>query len=295
MKTLRHALEAILIRILFALLGCIGIDAASAFGSWMARHIAKFHKSDRLARANLAQAMPELTSAEIDAIMEGVWDNLGRTVAEYPFLTRPIMTQRMRVIGEEVFEQVRASGKSALFVSGHFANWELAPKTAGIFNLPLVLIYRPANNTMVDGIIRKTRLAYASAMFPKGRKGAVELIRAIKEHKPIGMLVDQKLNDGIAVPFFGRDAMTAPATAELALKYDLPIYMAQVVREKGAHFTVTMSAPLQFEKTGDRKQDVYTIMLRINQIFEDWARQHPDQWFWVHRRWPKPQDIQAAP
>jgi KDO2-lipid IV(A) lauroyltransferase len=235
-------------------------------------------------------AMPELTPERTDEIMLGVWDNLGRTVAEYPYLSRSIMAQRMKVLGSEVFDEVRASGKSALFVGGHFANWELAPKTAGLHNLPLVLIYRPANNTLVDGIIRKTRLTFAQSMFAKGRKGAQELIKAIKEHKPIGMLVDQKLNDGIAVPFFGHDAMTAPAVAELALKYDLPIYMAQVVREKGAHFTVTMHPHLQFEKTGDRKQDVYSMMRRINDTFEDWARQHPEQWFWVHRRWPKPQD-----
>lgn len=287
MKKLRYALEALVIRAVFFALGCLTIDAASAVGSFLARHVARFHKSDKLARMNLKRAFPDMDDATLNATITAMWDNLGRTIGEYPFLTRPIMQERMQIIGSEVFEEVRASGKSALFVSGHFANWELAPKTADIFNLPLVLIYRPANNYMVDGIIRQTRLHYAQAMFPKGRKGAMELIKAIKEHKPIGMLVDQKLNDGIPVPFFRRDAMTAPATAELALKYDLPIYMAQVVRNNGAHFTVTMSAPLQFEKTGDRKTDVYTIMHRINEIFEAWAREHPAQWFWVHRRWPK--------
>ena len=92
--------------------------------------------------------------------------------------------------------------------------------------------------------------------------------------------------DDIA-PFFGHDAMTASATAELALKYDLPIYMAQVVRRHGAHFTVTMHPPLQFTRTGDKHTDVMTIMKAINQIFEAWVREHPAQWFWVHRRWPK--------
>ena len=287
MKQCRYIIEALLVRLCFAILRALPLDTASFIGGWLGRHLGHLHKSDRIARANIALTMPELSPQEVNTIIRDMWDNLGRTMGEYPHLTSPEMAKRMHIIGQEHFETVRHSGKSCLFVAGHFANWELAPKTAGLCNLPLVLIYRHANNAMVDGIIRDTRLSYAQSMFPKGRKGATELIKAIRAGQPIGMLVDQKMNQGIAIPFMGYDAMTAPATAELALKYNLPIYMAEVVREKGAHFTITMHPPLQFSATGDKQQDVIQLMTIINQTFEGWVRKRPAQWFWVHRRWPK--------
>jgi Kdo2-lipid IVA lauroyltransferase/acyltransferase len=287
MKKIRYVLEAIGVRIFFVLLRTMSLDTASSIGGWLGRHLGPLHKSDRIARANLAKIMPELSREQIEQIIRDMWDNLGRTMGEYPHLTNATMAERMQVIGHEHFETARNSGTSSLFIGGHFANWELAPKSAGLYGYPLVLIYRQANNAMVDGIIRNTRLSFAQSMFPKGRKGAIELIKAIREARPIGMLVDQKMNEGVAIPFMGQDAMTATATAELALKYDLPIYMAQVIRLKGAHFRVIIHPPLQITSTHDKQQDVLNTMTTINQIFEQWVREHPAQWFWVHRRWPK--------
>jgi KDO2-lipid IV(A) lauroyltransferase len=123
-------------------------------------------------------------------------------------------------------------------------------------------------------------------MFPKGTRGAVKMARAIKNNEAIAMLIDQKMNDGIAVPFFGVDAMTAPAIAQLALRYDLPILPAYVLRKGGAHFEAHMFPALKYEKTGDTEKDTLTIMTAINTMLEGWIRAHPEQWFWVHRRWP---------
>ncbi len=124
-------------------------------------------------------------------------------------------------------------------------------------------------------------------MLPKGGQGAVRLLRAIKNGQSLAMLVDQKMNDGIAVPFFGRDAMTAPAIAEFALRYDMPIIPVRVVRTKGCHFEATVYPPLEYEKTGDEEKDSLIIMTKINALLESWIREHPAQWFWVHKRWPK--------
>ena len=100
------------------------------------------------------------------------------------------------------------------------------------------------------------------------------------------MLVDQKLNDGIAVPFFGRDAMTAPALAQLALKYRCPVVPARLERLDGARFRLTFQPPMELPDTGDREADVFETMRRVNAIFEDWIRARPEQWLWLHRRWP---------
>ncbi len=100
------------------------------------------------------------------------------------------------------------------------------------------------------------------------------------------MLVDQKMNDGIAVPFFGRPAMTAPALAELALRHNCPVVAARVTRVKGANFKMTALPPVRFEKTGDHKADVLAAMTQINNQVEQWVRDTPEQWLWLHNRWP---------
>ena len=102
----------------------------------------------------------------------------------------------------------------------------------------------------------------------------------------MAMLIDQKMNDGIAVPFFGRDAMTAPAIAEFALRYDMPLIPVRAVRTKDCHFEVTIYPPLAYEKTGDDEKDILAIMTQINAQLESWIREYPEQWFWVHKRWP---------
>ena len=101
------------------------------------------------------------------------------------------------------------------------------------------------------------------------------------------MLVDQKYNEGIPVPFFGRDAMTAPTVAELALRFQVPLVPARVERLKGARFRLTLLPPLDLPNSGDRAADVHTVMSQVNALFESWIRDRPEQWLWLHRRWPK--------
>jgi KDO2-lipid IV(A) lauroyltransferase len=100
------------------------------------------------------------------------------------------------------------------------------------------------------------------------------------------LLVDQKLNDGIAVPFFGRPAMTAPALALLALHFDCTVLPARVERLHGAHFRLTIEPPLSLARTGNRTADAAALMTEVNRTLERWIRHRPDQWFWLHRRWP---------
>ncbi|MDH3335374.1 MAG: lauroyl acyltransferase, partial [Rhodospirillaceae bacterium] len=116
--------------------------------------------------------------------------------------------------------------------------------------------------------------------------GAKRAFTLLKKGQSLGILVDQKLNDGIAVPFFGRNAMTGTALAEFALRFDAPIIPIQCIRENGTNFRLIFHPPLEFEKTGEREKDVATIMLMVNKMLEDWIRQNPGQWLWLHRRWP---------
>jgi KDO2-lipid IV(A) lauroyltransferase len=283
MKTAIYFVEALMLKMLYVLFRCVPLDVSSAIGGAIGRLVGPRVRAHRIALDNLRHAFPEKTEAERLAIARGMWDNLGRVMAEIANLPGTRLTSRMTVHG---MENLPKSGESALFFSGHIGNWELAYPMAFDFGVPLTLIYRHANNPFADKMILKLRLSHASQLFPKGIKGATKLIRSIKEGSSVAMLVDQKMNTGIPIPFFGRDAMTAPAIAEMALRYNKPILPARIVRRGGAHFDGYVYPKLEFNRTGDDKADARAIMVQINAMMESWIREYPEQWFWVHKRWP---------
>ena len=285
-KELRNRFHAGLVHGLFALSTALPIDTASSIGSFLARRFGpriapSAHKS---AIRNLKMIYPDMPEAERDVLLGKIWDNLGRNAAELPHLRGDGLFKRLHVTG---LENLPAKGSPCIFISGHYGNWELTYPMAHDNGVPTALIYRHANNERVDKIICDIRSGHCVAQFPKGGRGAVRLAHAIKRGESLAMLVDQKMNDGIAVPFFGIDAMTAPAVATLAMRFGLPIIPARVIRKGGAHFEGIIYPPLQYVVTGDQQADELAIMTQINLMLEGWIREHPEQWFWVHRRWPK--------
>tara|TARA_A100001037_G_scaffold272715_1_gene269083 strand:+ start:1283 stop:1999 length:717 start_codon:yes stop_codon:yes gene_type:complete len=234
-------------------------------------------------------AFPDKSAEEIETIVEGMWENFGRTAAEYAHLRRLRCygdANRIEVLGSEILDQVQESGEPHIFFSGHFANLELEGTSITGRNMPLTIVYRAANNPLVDFLLLQLRkYGIGAAFVPKGASGARELIAALGDGRHVGLLVDQKMNDGIPVPFFGRDAMTAPALAQLALKSDRPVIPLQIERLQGASFRITIHPPLDVQKSGERETDVYNLMLMVNETLEAWIRNRPEQWFWLHNRW----------
>lgn len=273
-------------RIALGLFRILPLDAASAFGGWFGRTFGPRFGAHKHAARNLARALPELTPDQHQAALTGMWDNLGRVIAEYVHLNDIREGGRTEVVGGEYVDTVRDSGKPAIFFSAHYGNWELMSMVATLRGVPLVHVYRAANNPLTEEMLQQLRKPVGGRHVPKGMQAARELIKALKQNESLGMLVDQKLNNGVAVPFFGRDAMTAPAIAELALRSGCPVIPAYVERLNGAHFRITVEPPIYLENTGDRDRDIYNGLLLINRRIEDWIRRRPDHWFWVHRRWP---------
>jgi len=284
MKKIQHLVEVLLLRWLFSAFRFLPLDLASALGGFIARAVGPFFSAHKTAIKNLADYLPEKTQAARRKILSGMWDNLGRVAAELPHLPGNKLVNRVTLHGEENLPKL---GEAALFFSGHIGNWELLPSIPYRRGLGITIVYRHANNALVDKIIADLRASQSDDMIAKGPRGAFKLAKTLKRKKSICMLVDQKMNDGISVPFFGRAAMTAPAIAQLALHYDLPIIPARVVRMKGANFEISVYPPLAYEKTGDADKDMLTIMTAINTMLEGWIRERPEQWFWVHKRWPR--------
>ena len=288
-KRVRNWTEGLFARLAFAFCRILPLDAASAFGGFLARSVGPALGISRRARLNLRRALPDLSDADISRIVRGMWDNLGRVVAEYPHLGEfKLYVPGGRVTVEGIPEIVGARGPKTRFIffSAHFGNWEIATLAATQAGLDVIEIYRAANNPFVDDLINEARSVVGGELVPKGSVAARRAISALAEGKHICMLVDQKMNDGIAVPFFGRDAMTAPALARLALRYDCVVLPCRVERVRGATFRFIADPPIPLPHTGDIQADTVQLMTAVNATVERWVRQQPEQWFWLHRRWP---------
>ncbi len=287
-KRLLRPAETAAIRLAYGLFAVLPLDLASAIGGFIARLIGPRRPESRTAHGNIRRVYPEKTEREIADIIKGVWDNLGRVGAEFPGLNRVriYQDQRFTVIGAEHIDRLRDDGKPGIFFTAHIGNWELTAMAVAQRGLPLGVVYRAANHPAVERLVQLGRSGMTDDLVPKGSAGARQMIETLNRGGHLGMLVDQKMNDGIAVEFFGRDAMTAPALAQLALRFDCPVVPAKVERIKGARFRIIFYPPLDMPATGDRQADVKAGMALVNRIIEGWIRESPEQWLWVHRRWP---------
>jgi Kdo2-lipid IVA lauroyltransferase/acyltransferase len=283
-----HRIEACGAALFFAAMRALPIDAASGLGGTLARLIGPRLGVSTRARRNLSAALPALSEAEIERIVRGMWDNLGRVAAEYPHLPRIRVFPpggRVETAGIDHLERAIAAGRPVIIFGGHLGNWEIAALAAGQYGIDVAQIYRAANNPLVERMIARFRGA-ASEFIPKGAIASRRALAALRRGAHLTLLVDQKLNDGIPVAFFGRPAMTAPALALLALHFDCAVLPARVERIQGAHFRLTLHPPLALPKSGERTADVAALMTEINRTLETWIRERPEQWFWVHSRWP---------
>lgn len=287
-------LEAVSARALLALFRSLGPVRASNLGGLLCRSIGPMLPVSRVADANLRLALPELDAPARARIIRGVWDNLGRTVAEFPHLAslrRDTPSGPGWVVeGAEVLEAQAARGGPALFVSGHLGNWEMLPPAVATFGLRFSSFYRAAGNPLVDAMIRDLRkqaMGSPVPLFAKGARGAREALAHVVRGGSLGMLVDQKMNDGIEARLFGHPAMTAAALAVIALRRRCPVIPGRIERIGPARLRLVVEPPLLLPDSGDRLADQAALTQDVNDLLERWIRARPESWLWLHRRWPK--------
>jgi len=288
--TFAHRIEYVAVCGLFGLFRLLGVDASSALAGKFCRTVGPLVTSaSKHGVDNLRAAYPDWSDEQINETLRGVWENLGRTVGEFAHLekfTRAPFNERITVCGEEIIRPILERGGRVIFVSGHFANWELMPLALHQGGADYSLVYRAANNPLVDELIIKERAKVMSRrQIPKGVHGARAFIDALKSGTSLAILMDQKLTDGIAAPFMERDAMTTPVPARLAIRFGIPIIPVCITRDKGARFTITIKQPLKHEPTGDLHADILALTTKINKSLEENVRTNPEQWLWLHRRW----------
>ncbi len=289
MKRIRYRLEALALRVGIALLGSLPVDAASNLGGFLGRHIGPHLPVSARARRNLALVYPDKSAADKARILAGMWDNLGRVAAEYPHIGEIAAPENGRIewVESASLRALRDAGASGIVASGHLGNWEIMTAAAMLRGLQVTGIVREPNNPFVRPIIERLRAVAGGVLAPKGLLGAKAALDALGQGRVLGLLYDQKMNDGIAIPFFGIEAMTPAAPAQLALRLDCPLVPVRMERVGPARFRFESFEALALPDSGDRQADTVAVMTELNEILEGWIRDKPEQWLWLHRRWPE--------
>jgi KDO2-lipid IV(A) lauroyltransferase len=226
-------------------------------------------------------------------VVRGVWDNLGRTVAELPHV--PTLRPTESGPGWELRDAggvlpLLAAGGPAVLIGGHLANWEIWSRVASQQGIALAPFYRPVRNPYIDRLLHDLRQQTRDRpgpAFAKGAEGARAALAYLRAGGVVGLLVDQKMNDGIEARLFGMPAMTASAAAAFALRFRCPLIPANAERLGPARFRVVWDPPLPLPDTGQRMADIAVLTQLINDRLETWIRARPAEWLWLHRRWPK--------
>lgn len=288
-KLIKHPFEAAGLYVTLGFFRLFPVDMASNFGGWLGRTVGPRVGVSRRARRNLRLAFPDKSSAEIEEIVVGMWDNLGRVLFEYPHLDKITDKEagRVEVIGEEhVFAGVQ-SGRGVILAAGHLANWEVMALVAGQNDVDLTIIVREPNNPYVQPAVDRLRGSSGGRRIAKGADGARKALQLLKRGGALGILFDQKMNDGIPVTFFGHTAMTPAAPAQLGLRFGSDIIPVQTERLGPGRFRMTCHPPMQHPKSGNRQEDISTAMEELNRKLESWILHKPQDWLWLHRRWPQ--------
>ena len=294
MRQIRHIFEALMAILMLLIFRLIGFRAASYLAGIITRLIGKRHKAHRIAYGNMLRAMPEIGEIERVKMLDKMWMSLGRIIGEYVYICRiskKNLAKRVLVTKETVENVKRMrersndkkSPKGGIIFSGHIGNWDVGLRYLMLEGVKVNAFYRPLSNGYVDKIMSTFRQYKPIA---KGRNGLKDIISAIKRGEYVIIMADQKVTDGEPVKFFHEDAKTTTSIARIALKYDVEIVSARGYRtDDGLGFKFEAGRPLEIERSGNLNKDVLKITKTINETLEEWIRQVPSQWFWVHNRW----------
>lgn len=256
-------------------------------GPWLSEH--------RIGRANLRAAFPDKSPQEIERILAGIWDNLGRVAVEFSQLDRitlmpPGGDGDYDVVCDDVtlakLEAIRKTPIARLCFAAHLANWELGAVAAHHFGLDTTLLYRAPSVPAVSEAVLQMRGGCMGTLVASGFGAPLRLAAALERGGGVGMLVDQHETRGVDVMFFGRPCKASPLLAQLARHFECPIYGMRMIRLPDRNrFSAEISDPIEPVRDADGRIDIRGTTQRITSLIETWVREHPEQWLWLHRRW----------
>lgn len=282
--------EAAALWLAWTALRALGPDRAARLGDAALRAVGPHLRKSRQVRANLACAFPELGAAELDALASKVWGSTGAMLADFANLDAICgreAPERIEIVVKEGLQVFAESGRPAVFATAHLANFQLATAAAARLGAPMTALYSPDSNPLIDRMIRSRRRAIACGLVP--RNGGVRtLVRELRCGRSVGLVVDTRIDGGEPVPFFGVDARTSTVPARLALRFGCELVPIRVERLEAGRFRVTFHGAVAPDDPHlDPKHNARVMMRRLNEHFEAWIRERPEQWLCLKRRWPK--------
>src|SRR6266403_143971 len=269
------------------------VKTADLFGR-ITRLIGPMTREQKIGRANLTAAFPEKSPEEIETILRGVWDNLGRVGDEFAHLDHiwehdPARPEDSRIEIQtrthELFAQLRLDGKPALIFASHLGNWELPALAAVAHGLDAAILYRRPNIASADRAIQEIRAVKMGTLIPAGRDAPLKLAEALQNGQHVAMLVDQYLTNGVEVTFFGRKTRANPMLARLLRQVECPVHGVRIIRLPNNRFRAELTEEVKPVRDEHGKIDVQGTTQAVTSVVEGWIREYPDQWLWLHRRW----------
>lgn len=289
LKKVKHLFEALGAWILFVLFHYILPFKISAnFGGWVGRTFGPYIPYSNRARSSLKKCFPDITPPEIEKIVGEMWENYGRLIAEYAHATEfwdGTTLKNIEIVGIEHLKQLQDDGKPGIIFTAHTGNWQMITLAAQSIGFDLTQMYRAANNPWVDGLMLYCQKLAVKNVITKKGGGPKDLLSLIKQGDHAMLLIDQKMGEGISVPFLGRDAMTAKGIARFYLNQKCPLLPARSERLSKSSFRVTFYPPINFTPGKDHNKNMYDLLLHINTMIGEWVKERPGQWLWIHRRW----------
>lgn len=258
----------------------------------LARFFGMIYPRTKIARTNIALAFPEKSKDEIENILKGMWENLGRTAAEYVYLDQIFDYDhqnpekgRFEIVGSENFVELANHDGPAICFTGHLANWEVLPIGAAAYDLNVTALFRPPNNRFLAKKLLKARRTNMGHLVPSKAGAAWALSGVMAEGGKVGVLADQYFHRGFEIEFFGRKTKANPLLAKLARNYDCPVYPARTIRLPGGRFRLELLPAFKLPRDKKGQIDEQKLTEMVNQTIEGWIGEYPEQWLWLHKRW----------
>ena len=285
MKKIKYFIEYTFISLLFLICKFLGYEKGSNLGEKIGKKLGPLFRNKKIILENLNNAKINEKNFDIKNLINDMWGNYGRILCEYPFISSLSDTNNnkyLKVNGKEVLERLKKENKKAVFISGHFNNFELMAMQISKQGIDLAAIYRPLNNIFLNKKMENIRKKFiCKNQIKKGIAGTREIIKFIKNGYSIALMIDQRVSEGIESKFFNKKAFTTTIPAQLHLKYGLEIVPVYIERKNKHYFTVYFYEPLSF----DNNKDQIYITNKLNNVLENLILKNPSQWIWTHDRW----------
>ena len=285
MSKLKYLIQFILIILFLFIFRILGLKAASSIGGKIFQMIGPIFRSKRLIQSNIKKVFPEIESVQLNKITSSMWNNYGRVFAEYVFMKNfrnNQLNDNIKIIGNDILEEIKKNNQKVIFVSGHFSNFELMAMQIEKAGIKLAAIYRPLNNIFVNKIMERIRRKYiCKTQIKKGIGGLKELLKLNKDGYSTALMIDQRVSQGIKSNFFNEKAYTTTIPAQLVKKFKIPVVPIFIERYEDIKFKMTVFKPIKF----DENQTIEDITNQLNKILEKMIISEPNFWIWSHNRW----------